>query len=355
MISLRQLRSIAVAIALSALIAGCGGGDDEDQPEALEPPALAEGSVAAVSGLEEEQIAQEQFDLIAEQAAVAGGFERVPAEDAEGYEQLNTYVISTLLQTVWLEGEAAEQGITLSEEQIAEQLGEIEAASFKDQAEFEQALIAGRFCSKEELADGPAGCEEARAQARFLLLSEQLLDPPEVTDEAISAYYEENIEQFEHAPLRDVRVILNEDRAQVEEALERLQADDSEAAWEQVAAELSQDQATKDRGGLLNDVAEDRGNPDFLEPVFDAVEGELVGPFETARGFFVIQVIGTEEAGTRELDDELREQLSPQVATQLSFDAQAEIVEKWRDRTVCAPDHLVELCSNFEAPVEPTG
>lgn len=356
--SLRRPHSLVpalpMALAALALLAGCGGSDAEEQ-EAPAPPALDSGSVAAVAGLEAEQISLEQFDLIAEQAAVAGGFREVPAEGAEGYEQLNTYAMSNLLQTAWLEGEAVDQGISLSDEQVAEQLISIQEESFKDQAEFEKALLAGRFCTEDELADGPIGCEEARAQARFLLLSDELLDAPEASDEDIDAYYEENIEQFEHAALRDVRVILNEDQAKAEAALKALQTDDSEASWERVATQLSQDQASNGRGGLLSDVAEDRGNPDFLGPVFEATEGALVGPFETARGFFVIQVIGIEDAGTTELDEELREQLRPQVATQLSFDAQEELVAKWKARTVCAEDHVIELCSNFEAPDETEG
>lgn len=331
--------------ACAALFAtGCGGDDGEDSPE---PPALEADAVAAIAGVEA-QISQAEYDEAFEQAAVAAGFKRPPTPGDEGYEQLNSFVMGNLLQTAWLDAEAAEEGIEISQEEIDAKLAEIQESAFEDRNEFEQALVEGSFCSEDELAAGLAGCDAASEEARFLLLGEQLLGVEEASSEQIEAYYEENIESFEHAELRDVRIVLNEDERVAAEALGRLEADDSEQSWDRVAAELSQDQASKGRGGLLDDVAEDRGDPDFTDPVFAAAEGELIGPIETNRGFVVAQVTDIQEAGTYELDDELRESLRPEVEAELSFDAQEELVEKWTVRTVCAEDHVVDLCSNSD-------
>ena len=84
--------------------------------------------------------------------------------------------------------------------------------------------------------------------------------------------------RFEQPASRDVRVILNENEAKVEAAqaqLEGLSADDAgfAKAWTNAARKYSQDQASKDRGGLLEDVVEGQGDPQLDEQVFSVGTG----------------------------------------------------------------------------------
>ena len=96
--------------------------------------------------------------------------------------------------------------------------------------------------------------------------------------------------QFEQPETRDVRQILNKDQAKVERAKALLERDDSPASWKKVAARFSTEKATKDSGGLREDVTAGQSEPALDEQVFSAAEGQLVGPFEGQSGSYLIQV-----------------------------------------------------------------
>jgi len=153
-------------------------------------------------------------------------------------------------------------------------------------------------------------------------------------------------------------VIVNKDEEKAQQALSELEADDSDESWELLAKELSEDQASKDRGGLLEGVVEGQSDPTFEEEVFAAPEGELVGPFETERGFYVIQVESATEAEATplaEVSDQIRQQLVATRQQEVAQEFQTDFIAKWTDRTVCADGYVIVRCSNAPPPASPEG
>ena len=133
---------------------------------------------------------------------------------------------------------------------------------------------------------------------------------------------------------RDVRVILNSSEAKVEQAKTELEADDSDASWQRSRQKFSQDQASKDRGGLLEGLVEGQGDPQLEEQAFTAAEGELVGPFETDRGFYLIQVVGITprpaRSRSRRRADAIEQQLAGRASSSRSpASSRRDFVDKW--------------------------
>jgi hypothetical protein len=190
-----------------------------------------------------------------------------------------------------------------------------------------------------------------------VLLSEEILTPaePSVSDSEIEDVYEASKAQFEQPETRDVRQIVNRDQAKLERARALLSRDDSPASWKKVAARFSTDKATKDTGGLRRGVAQGQGDP-AEEQIFSAAEGELVGPFEAQGGSYLIQVGKITPAETTPLS-EVTEQIGQQLAQaeqqQRAQELQQDFIEKWRSRTFCADDYVVDLCENF-TPTTPS-
>jgi hypothetical protein len=152
-----------------------------------------------------------------------------------------------------------------------------------------------------------------------------------------------------------VRVILNASKAKVEQAKTALEADDSDQNWAKVAKKYSEDQASKDRGGLLEGLVEGQGDPQLEEQAFSAAEGELVGPFETDRGFYLIEVTAITPETTQPLEEAsktIKQQLAASQQQQIASDFQTDFVDKWTRLTICAPEASIQLCDNFE-PVVP--
>lgn len=344
---------LVIAIALAAATTG------------LADPGIPSGAVAVVDGVEGGTVSQEQLDTALQQAAADLGEKEAPPPTDPDYE--TDYLgpaMELLLLPIWFEGEASERGITATQEEIDAELADIKKQSFSSEKEFQQ------FLRESDFSDA-----DIQEQIKQILLQRKLreavlpatdpADPspqftPEelasiygVDDEAIQRYYDTNQEQFAQPATRDVRVIINSSQAKVEQARKALEADSSPASWKKVAAQYSQDPASKDRGGLLQGVTEDQNDPQLTGAAFAAAEGELVGPFETARGFALIQVEKATEATTVPLEkvgDQVRGTLLTNAQQETSSEFQAEFADKWTDRTICEPEVTTELCSNFEPP-----
>jgi parvulin-like peptidyl-prolyl isomerase len=326
-----------ILVAAVALVAATSG---------LGQPGLPEGDVAVVDGVENGAITQEELDAGLEQAAAQGGLPEVPATDDPQYQALLDQAMQSLILSVWVEGEAADRGITVSQEDIDAELERIKEQSFSSEAEFQKFVKQSKFTE-----------EDVQEQVRLTLLRDKLeqevVAEPTIPDDEIEKFYEVNIDSFKQPASRDVRVILNSSEAKAEQAKQALEADDSDASWEKVTKQFSQDATSKDRGGLLEGLTEGQGDPQLEEPAFSAEEGVIVGPFETDRGYYVIEVTAINAETTQPLEEAsatIKQQLVAARQQQIATEFQTDFTDKWTPRTVCAPADVIELCSNFVAP-----
>jgi parvulin-like peptidyl-prolyl isomerase len=294
----------------------------------------------------------EDFDAALQQTAASQGLREVPAEDDPQYEALKQTAISDLLLSRWVLGEAEERGIEITEREVDEELDSVKQQQFGSEKAFDRFLEQSGFT-----------LEEARERIELQLISDRIQQEvlpadqtPDVSDDEVEAYYDENIAQFEQPESRNVRVILTRDQAEAEDALSELQGDDSPKSWARVAKAFSTDEATKNSGGLREAVVEGQSEPALDAEIFSAPEGELVGPFEGESGFYVIQVESITPAQTIPLD-ESREQISQTIAAAdqqaIGENFQQDFQEKWTSRTFCAEDFTTDQCANAPAPPDP--
>jgi len=319
--------------------------------QGLTNPDVPSGDVAVVEDAPGGPITQEEFDASLEQAAAAQGA-GVPKEDDPQYAVLKEQALSDLLLGRWVEGEAEENGISVTDTEIEQRLEQIKKQNFKDEQEFQRFLEQSKFTE-----------DDAIARVRLTLLSQRiqesvLSDQGEVPAGEVEAFYEENSSQFEQPESRDVRVILNKDEDQVAQAAEQLGQDDSEQSWTKVAKQFSTDEASKGEAGLRSGVLEGQGDPTFDEQVFGAPEGELVGPFETQEGFYLIQVVDIKEAQTTPLEDaseQIKQQLASAQQQAAASEFESDFVAKWTERTFCADAFVIDRCANAPEPARPEG
>lgn len=344
-------RAIAVALAAALVLALVLSA----ATQGLGEPSLPDDAVAVVEDVEDGTISGEDFQSSLAQLAAQEGLNEPPAPGDERYDQLADAAVANLLLAQWVRGEAEDRGIEVTDAEIQEELDTIQQQQFGGREEFERFLRDSPFCTEEELDTEPLECEEANQQVELMLISTKLQEEaapadPEISDEEVEEFYELNAEQFEVAESRDVRVILNRDEGQVQEAVDLLNEDDSPQSWKRIAERFSTDEATSARGGLREGVVEDQGDPEFDEQVFSAAEGEIVGPFETSSGFYAIQVVGITPAEVTPLE-EAHEQIEQSLATARSQELLAEFQDdffsKWVPRSVCAEDFVMERCANF--------
>ncbi len=335
-------RNLAIVLALIlvgavALVAATSG---------LGEPGLPDGDVAFVDTVDDGGITQDDLDSALDQAAAQSGLPKAPAADDPRYDSLVQQAMQSLILAKWVKGEAAERGITVNQDDIDAELKRIKEQSFSSEKEFQKFVEQSKFSP-----------EDVQEQVELTLLRDKLeqavITKPTVSDDEIEKFYEVNIDSFRQPASRDVRVILNSSQAKAEQAKQALEADDSDASWKKVAKQYSQDQASKDRGGLLEGLTEGQGDPQLEEQAFSASEGEIVGPFKTDRGYYVIEVSAINPETTQPLSEAsaaIEQQLVSTKQQQIASEFQTDFTDKWTPRTICAPEETIELCSNYVAP-----
>ena len=246
------------------------------------------------------------------------------------YEAIVAQLMPQLVEIEIAEAYAQEQGITVSEGEVNE---EIEV--LKDQIA-QQAQAQGQEVDREEAFEGAlqqAGLTESqlRQQLREQLpvqeVQERVTGGAGPSQEEIERFYEENkAAQFTSPETRCARHILfNKDqREQAEEVKGRLQ-DGGDFA--QLAQEFSQDPGSAENGGDLGCLGRGETVPDFEEAVFGAEQGEIVGPVETEFGYHVIEVTDIREEATQPLSE-----VEAQIRDQLTTEAQTEEFTAWLQR-----------------------
>jgi parvulin-like peptidyl-prolyl isomerase len=344
---------LALVVALGAFVASDPG-----------DPSIPDGAVAVVEDAPDGTITDEEFDENLRQAAFNLQLRELPAEDDPQFEQIEQSALSNSIQTRWVKGEAEERGVEASEQDVDRALDQIIEQQLGGQKGYEQ------FLERSEVDGEPAFDEEAvRAVAELTAISSKLQDEiatPEVTDEQVERFYDQNADQFETPESRDVRVILNPDVAEIDKALDELGDSPTPDDWDAVAKKYSTDEATKNQGGLRTAVTEGQNEPALDDAIFNTEEGEVVGPIEGESGFYAIQVEGVTPGETTPLDGEgcdtpeaqdpcLREQIETQL--QQGNEAQAidtfrqSFIAKWTSRTFCG-SVKVDLCANADPPPE---
>jgi peptidyl-prolyl cis-trans isomerase C len=246
------------------------------------------------------------------------------------YEAIVAQLMPQLVEIEIAKAYAQEQGITVSEGEVNE---EIEV--LKDQIA-QQAQAQGQDVDREEAFKGAlqqAGLteEQLRQQLREQLpvqeVQERVTGGAGPSQEEVERFYEENkAAQFTTPETRCARHILfNKDqREQAEEVKGRLQ-DGGDFA--QLAQEFSQDPASAENGGDLGCLGRGETVPNFEEAVFGAEQGEILGPVETEFGYHVIEVTDVREEATQPLSE-----VEAQIRDQLTTEAQTEEFTAWLQR-----------------------
>jgi parvulin-like peptidyl-prolyl isomerase len=303
-------------------------------------------------------ITTEEFECALQQTAGQGGLKKVPKPGDKQYEDLKNAALGDLLDMVWIQGEAADHGVSVTKSEVDAQLDQIVTQNFscpKDQdpfdcKELQQFLDSSHFSEDDVL-------ERVKLQLLSTELQKQITDAvPATTDQEITDYYEATKEQFTTPASRDVRLVLNRDKAKVEEAKKQLEADDSDAGWKKVASQFSTDVSSKSNGGLRPGLTEGLVEEPLNSAIFDASTGQIEGPVKTPLGYYVFEVDKITPEQTQPLD-KVKAQIRSQLHQTAQQDAFTQFVDdygsKWQSRTICASGYVIERCSNFAAGAHP--
>jgi foldase protein PrsA len=260
------------------------------------------------------------------------------------YNQLRDQVLQLLTSFEWIEGEAEEQKISVSDAEVKKSFDQQKKQSFPKEEDYQKFL-----------KDYGQTEQDIMQRVKLDLLSNKIREKvvggkDKVTDAQIEDFYNKNKERFAQPERRDIRVVLTKSEAKAEQAKAALDGGES---WKSVAKQYSIDEASKSQGGKLEAQAEGNLEKALDEAVFGADRGAVEGPVKTQFGYYVFEVDKIQKASQQSLEqakETIRGTLQSQ-NQQKALDAFVkDFQEKWKERTECRDGYVTQQCKNAPKP-----
>jgi parvulin-like peptidyl-prolyl isomerase len=333
-------------------------------------PTVPSSDIAVVDGAPDGNISVAEFQTTLPQEVPRLGLNSMPKPGTPQYTQVKDAAVSDLLIQRWIEGEAADRGIVVSQSTVQDSLARVVAQQYGGNYKrlnsqlLQLHLTDQPNCIKSATAPPPPCASQALERLRLNILSQKVQGdvvpsgPPSVPAETVRNYYDTNISLFRQPQTRDFRLVLNKSKAKVTQAKAALGANPSAATWKKVAKQYSTDPTTKSSGGLRSGVAKGQSEPALDSQVFSAPQGQLVGPFKGQSGWYLIEVEAIHPATTQpfsKVQSQIQQQLQSSAQQQQLQSFQTAFVGKWTSRSFCAPAYVIDRCENFTPPVSTTG
>jgi foldase protein PrsA len=270
---------------------------------------------------------------------------------AQNYQALLTQVLNYLIQTIWIQGEAIDRGVSVTPAQVEK--------SYVQQRKLSTPPLTTPAALKSFLAKSGQTVTDLVWRTRLNLLVNDIeakvqTNAGKVTPAQIAAYYKKNRALYITPETRNLHLVETSSQATAAKVRSLLAGGSSYAT---VAPKYSIDPTTKAAGGKMLGVSPSELNAQLSAAVFAAKAGKLSGPVKTAFGYYVFTVDAITPSSLQSLKTAtptIKTLLAQQQVTKAEAALQTDFSKKWTARTNCRSGYVVApSCSN--APKTATG
>jgi foldase protein PrsA len=262
----------------------------------------------------------------------------------DSYDALRTQVVGLLVSYKWIQGEADEMKLTVSDAEVKKSFADQKKQNFPKDADFQKFL-----------KESGQSEQDILMRVKLDLLSQKIRDKvvkgkDKVSDAQVKDFYDKNKDRFAQPETRDLRIVLTKTEAKAQEAKQAL---DSGGSWRDVVKEYSIDQASKAQGGTLPAQAKGTLEKDLDAAVFAASRGEVGGPVKTQFGWYVFEVTKVNKASQQSLKDAtptIKQTLVSQNQQKALDGFIADFRKRWREKTECREGYTTTDCKNGPKP-----
>jgi parvulin-like peptidyl-prolyl isomerase len=308
-------------------------------------------------------ITDAEFECAFERTLAAAGQKKPPKSGTSEYEELQGKALESILETRWIAGLAAERGITVTEKEIQEKLGEIKKKEFKTEANFKKFLKTSHYTTHDVDERVKLGIQGEQIQ------KEVEENPPTPSDREIKDYYEaaksagseetlSATQPIVEAPTRNIRVLTAKSKKKAEAAKAMLEKDNSAKGWTKAGKKYAANPASESGSVMekLTESAFESYDPEYGEALFNAPKGKLEGPVKSAQGYTVFEVVKLNPENTRSLKEaeaEIKSSLSQQLQQKKIVEFVSGFESLWGSRTFCASGYEIPKCANYKGSGHP--
>src|SRR4051794_10110787 len=273
---------------------------------------------------------------------------QLKAQCKQEYEGLRDQVMQFLISADWIQKEAADQGVKVSDAEVQKQFAQTKKQSFPKEKDYQ------KFLSQSGMTQDDVIFRVKLDRLSTKLREKVTKGKDKVTPAQISAYYNKNKQRFAQPERRDLRIVLTKTKAKADQARAAIQSGQD---FKSVAKKFSIDQASKNQGGVLLGVSKGQQEKALDTAVFKAKKGQLVGPVKTQFGYYVFKVQKVTSASQQSLKE-----ATPTIKQLLTSQNQQKALEKfvkdfrdkWKGKTNCRKGYVTQECKNAPKPKKTT-
>jgi len=154
--------------------------------EGIGDPSIPSGDIVLVEDTPDDigEVSKADFDRALVQTAAAARLPRAPVPGDQQYEDVKRAAIGSLLDSIWIQGEADEMGIEVTQKEIDTALANIKRQQFRTEAEYQRFIEESGFTE-----------EDVNERVKLQLLSTQIQQRitegvAEPSDSQVEEYYD---------------------------------------------------------------------------------------------------------------------------------------------------------------------
>ncbi|HEX4306962.1 MAG TPA: peptidyl-prolyl cis-trans isomerase [Solirubrobacterales bacterium] len=320
--------------------------------QGLGAPSVPSGDIALITNVPTEvgHISEADYKKTIKRQEKSAGLKKSPKAGSKKAEELHEGAIGELVNRAWIMGEGEELGIKVTNKEIESGVAKVKKESFKTEKAFQE------FLKEQNLTEEEVD-ELIELQIVQTKIQEKITkEATPVTESELKAYYEaEKAAQFTKKPTRDVRVVVNENKKEVEAAQKALEADNSEASWKKVTKKYSP--STASQGGLQKEIAEEFLQEPLKKDIFESATGELIGPVKQEKSYLLLEVVTLHPEKVQtfsEVKATIESTLKGEREEKYFNEWVTGFTSKWTSRTHCASGYVTEQCANFKGSGHPS-
>lgn len=260
------------------------------------------------------------------------------------YKTFKQEVMSFLLSSQWVLGEANSLGIKLSDQEVKKQFLKIKAEQFPKAAEFEKFLATSGQSVSDLLLRVKLNMLSSKIQAKIAK------EKAAVTEADVQKYYNENKSRYGTPEKRNANLVLTKFESEAKEAKKEIESGQS---WASVAKKRSIDPTSKNSGGAVSGIVKGQEAVALDRALFSAPAHQLGGPVKTAFGWYIYEVTGI-TPGTQQSLASAKASIKAQLTATRNQEALGKFVKefkkKWLAKTYCQAGYVVADCQQYKAP-----
>jgi parvulin-like peptidyl-prolyl isomerase len=249
--------------------------------------------------------------------------------------------LTSLISVEWVTGEAAEDGLGVSDNEAKRLLTETEHKQFANEAEFQKYLKTSGQTASDLLS--AIRLELASEKIRGLVKRRA----GRVTRARVVDYFNTHRSRYTVPERRDIEAIATATKPEIEKVEREIR---SGASFAGLAKRLSIDRPSNERGGVTLGVAPGQEQKTYDKAIFGAKAHVLTGPVYVERRYYVFEVTRIIPGHQQPLG-EVASSITQQLPAELQQQALARFIETWRKKwtakTDCSPGYVVLKCRQY--------